>query len=193
MFTGIVTHTGRIASAEQRGDLRITVASDLKDVRAGESVCVSGACLTALEDSKDGTLTFDLSAETLACTVPGMWKKGIRVNLERALALGDLLSGHLVTGHIDGTATVKTTQPSGDSRVLILQAPAALSRYIAAKGSVTLDGVSLTVNQVEGQVFSVNVVPHTLAATTLSDCKSGNALNLEIDLVARYVERLLGK
>jgi riboflavin synthase len=192
MFTGVIQHTGTIQAAQKHGDLRLTVACDYKPdaIKIGESIAVNGACLTVI-DTKDG-LTFDLSAETLACTAP-RWNKGARVNLERALKLGDRLDGHMVTGHVDGLAKLLEITPSSDSNILCLEAPEVLARFIAEKGSVTLDGVSLTVNQVEGRRFWVNIIPHTWRATTLGERKPGDALNLEIDLIARYLDRLLTK
>ena len=190
MFTGIIEHTGRIqTAARQQGGLRLTVTCDYDpaSVRIGESVAVNGACLT-VTGTKNG-LAFDLSAETLARTAP-RWQEGNHVNLERALKMGDRLDGHLVTGHIDGLAKILKVTPAGDSHALELEAPESLGRFIAEKGSVALDGVSLTVNQVEGNRFWVNIIPHTWRTTTLSERKPGDALNLEIDLVARYLDRL---
>ena len=187
MFTGIISAIGSIENAKQSGDLRIQVSCPWDDVRIGESIAVNGACLTVVELGKH--IAFDLSAETISRTAP-RWNTGDKVNLERALKMGDALDGHMVTGHVDGLATLETITPTGDSFKLTLAAPASLSRYIAEKGSVTLDGVSLTVNETNGNDFSVNIIPHTWQHTTLSLRKPGDTLNLEIDLIARYVERL---
>ncbi len=190
MFTGIITHTGIITSSEQRDDLRATVACDFaRDLRIGESVAVNGTCLTVAE-KQDGQFAVDISGETIARTAP-RWQKNARANLERSLKLGDTLDGHIVTGHVDGVATIIDITSAGGSYIVCLEAPAAFSRYIAAKGSVTLDGISLTVNKIDGNRFWVNIIPHTWEHTTLKDRKEGDALNLEIDLMARYAERLL--
>lgn len=193
MFTGIVTHTGIITSCEQRGDLRLGISCDWDDLTAGESVAVNGVCLTVTGCDKNKRRFFvDVSAETLACTAP-RWREGESVHLERALAVGDRLSGHMVTGHVDGIARIVEITPEGDSHVIDIEAPAPLARFIAAKGSVGLDGVSLTVNRVEGARFWVNIIPHTWAATTFKTRRPGDALNLEVDILARYAERLLQK
>jgi riboflavin synthase len=191
MFTGIIQHIGTIETAESRGDLRISVACDFTPA-LGESVAVNGVCLTAVAPGPN-RFTADLSAETVARTAPDIWQKGKRVNLERTMKLGDALDGHLVTGHVDGIAKLLGITPAGDSHTLSFEIPAVLSRFIAQKGSVTLDGVSLTVNKVEKTRFWVNIIPHTWNATTLGERKPGDAVNLEIDLIARYVERLLQK
>lgn len=191
MFSGIVNAIGTIDSARQQGDLRVTIACPWKDLAIGESVAVNGACLTVVENTLSG-FAAELSAETLSCTAP-RWQQGQHVNLERSFKLGEALSGHLVTGHVDGTATIAEIKSSGDSHILAIDAPASLSRFIAPKGSVTLDGVSLTVNQVDKHRFWVNIVPHTWRATTLSEHRPGDALNLEIDMIARYLDRLLQK
>lgn len=190
MFTGIIQHQGNITDAKQSGDLRITIACDFaNDLKIGESVACNGACLTVVEKTATA-FSADLSAETLACTAP-RWNKGETINLERALKLGDALDGHLVTGHVDGIASIKTITSSGDSHIVELEAPKNLSRFIAEKGSVTLDGISLTVNKVDGTRFWVNIIPHTWSITTLGKRKTGDALNLETDLMARYAARLL--
>lgn len=193
MFTGIITSLGTIISAKQEGDLTVTISCDWPEdaVTIGESIACNGACLTVTQ-WKNQQFTVQLSHETLNCTAP-RWVMGEKVNLERAMKLGDALDGHLVTGHIDGLATIKEITREGDSHVLMLEAPATLSRFIAAKGSVTLDGISLTVNKVEGRNFWVNIIPHTWEVTTLGTRSKGDTLNMEIDLIARYVERLLGK
>lgn len=194
MFTGIIRHIGRIEAVEKQGDLRITVASSLQEdaLRVGDSIACNGCCLTVIAKNK-GNFEATLSAETLHRTAPGQWEKGRRVNLETSLKLGDSLDGHLVAGHVDGVVKVIEVTNSGDSHIMALEAPPELARFIAEKGSVTLDGVSLTVNQVEGGRFWVNIIPHTWQATTLSERKQGDALNLEVDLIARYAARLLGK
>jgi riboflavin synthase len=194
MFTGIITHIGSVESAEMQGDLRIKIASDLKidDIRIGDSVACNGCCLTVIAQGQ-GYFEASLSAETLSRTASGQWEKGRRVNLEKSLKLGDSLDGHLVTGHVDGLVKLIEITNSGDSIILKLDAPAELARFIAEKGSVTLDGVSLTVNKVEGPRFHVNIIPHTWQSTTLPERKAGESLNLEIDLIARYVARLLQK
>jgi riboflavin synthase len=193
MFTGIINQIGTIENAEKQGDLRLSIACNwpAESLAIGESIAVNGACLT-VTNKAPGSFTVSLSAETVSRTAP-RWQPGMRVNLERALKMGDALDGHLVTGHIDGPATITEIIASGGSHILALTAPDALSRFIAEKGSVTLDGVSLTVNQVEGSRFWVNIIPHTWAATTLSERKAGDALNMEVDLIARYVSRLLQK
>jgi riboflavin synthase len=194
MFTGLVTAVGRIerverAEASAEGT-RIAVASSLGVLAAGESVAVSGVCLT-VTSSDASSFTADLSPETLAVTTLGRLGPGSRVNLERAALVGDRLGGHLVAGHVDGVARVLSVKAAGDARELEVDAPPELARFIAAKGSVTLDGVSLTVNRVHGSRFELMLVPHTLAVTTLGEISAGRSLNLEVDLVARYVARYL--
>ena len=194
MFTGIVQGIGRITTAEARGDgLRIAVdvdALDIGDIRVGDSIAVAGCCLTVIEKAGD-QLSFDVSGETLACTArldrPG------RVNLEQALRLSDRLGGHLVSGHVDGVGVVARVEAVGDaggSTRLDIDAPAALTRFIAPKGSIAVDGVSLTVNDAAGPRFAVNLIPHTLAVTTLGELAPGARVNLEVDVIARYVARL---
>jgi riboflavin synthase len=196
MFTGIVQATGEIVVRERRGDgIRMRVdarALGTTDIAIGESVAVAGCCLTVV--ARDGDrLDFDVSAETLRC-VAG-FDAGRRVNLERSLRLGDRLGGHLVSGHVDGVGTVAAFAPVGDaagSLHLAIDVPAELARFVAAKGSIAVDGVSLTTNAVDGARFTVNVIPHTLAVTTLAQLAPGARVNLEVDLIARYVERLRG-
>lgn len=194
MFTGIIQAVGKITALERRGgDARLRVATgalDLSDVKAGDSIAVSGVCLTAVAL---GTKEFsaDVSGETLARTTLGALKSGDAVNLEKALTPTTRLGGHLVSGHVDGVGTVHERTPDARSMQFRIEAPAALAKYIAAKGSVCVDGVSLTVNAVEGATFEVNLVPHTLAATTLGELAPGQRVNLEVDLLARYLERLL--
>lgn len=189
MFTGIITSIGRITQAKQQGDLTVAITCPWNDLTAGESIACNGTCLT-ITATDGATFTAQLSAETLARTAP-RWAVSDPVNLERALKLGDTLDGHIVTGHVDGIATITSLTPSGDSMILCLEALPTLSRFIAEKGSVTLDGVSLTVNRVEGARFWVNIIPHTWQLTTLGNRKAGDALNLEIDILARYVARLM--
>ena len=194
MFTGIVQATGTVARKEPRGgDLRLTLqAAELgvDDIALGDSIAVSGCCLTVVERADD-TLAFDASKETLALTTLGELGAGDRVNLEKALRLSDRLGGHLVSGHIDGIGRIVAIEPDARSQRWRIAAPQDLLRYIAAKGSVCVDGVSLTVNAVADDVFDINLIPHTLAHTTFRDRRVGDRVNLEIDLLARYVERLL--
>jgi riboflavin synthase len=196
MFTGIVQSVGTIEAltplqGDMQGGVRLTVEAgglDLADVELGDSICVQGACLTVVAVA-GGRLSFDVSRETLDCTT-GLAHPG-NVNLETSLALGDKLGGHLVTGHVDGVGEVLAVEPAGESVLLRLRAPAGLAKYVARKGSICVDGVSLTVNRVEGDVFEINLIPHTLAVTTLSRLAPGARVNLEVDLIARYVERMM--
>lgn len=195
MFTGLVTHTGKILSLKKKGDLRLSISSPWNDLSIGESVAVNGVCLTVTQHSALGTqhfFTVDVSAETLERTAP-RWKAGEAVNLERALKAGDDLGGHFVTGHVDGVAELKEVKKKGASHQLRIKAPRELAKFVAAKGSATVDGVSLTVNKVEGRTFWVNIIPHTWQNTSLGRRKAGDLLNLEIDIIARYVERMFGK
>ncbi len=190
MFTGIISDKGELRTIEGGSDKRLVIATayDVETIAMGASVACSGVCLTVVD--KDGDwLAFDVSAETLACTTLGDWRAGDAINLERPLALGDELGGHMVLGHVDGVASVEASGSEGDSRRLSVAAPEALAGFIAAKGSVALDGVSLTVNRVEGKLFEVNIIPHTLAVTSLGDLRAGDVANLEIDVLARYVAR----
>lgn len=199
MFTGIISSIGIIESADHQGDLKLKIACDFKPdtVATGASIAVNGACLTVVTKgllaSGKTYFTATLSQETITRTVPDQWQKGKRVNLEQSLKMGDTLDGHMVTGHIDGLSTIRAITQTGDSRVVELEAPENLTRFIADKGAVTLDGVSLTVNQVKDNRFWVNIIPHTWNVTTLSERKVGDRLNTEIDLIARYVAKLLGK
>lgn len=194
MFTGIVQGVGTVVGVEtfDSGDRRLRI--DTRGIAAqaleiGASLCVSGVCLTIVESGK-GVVAVDVSARTLADTVLGEWTVGQSVNLEPALAAGDALGGHFVMGHVDGAAEVVQVHDDGRSVELILSVARELNRFIAPKGSIALDGVSLTVNDVSKDSFSVNLVPHTLTETTLSDCRVGSRLNVEIDIIARYVARL---
>lgn len=194
MFTGIVETTGRIGAVEAHGDdrrLRIEAESFRETpVDLGDSVCVSGVCLTASAIRDDG-FDADVSAETLACTTLGGMRAGDRVNLERALTPATPLGGHLVSGHVDATGSLLDRRDDARSVRLTFSVPASLERYVAPKGSICVDGVSLTVNSVGERRFGVNIVPHTLAVTTLGGLDPGNAVNLEVDVIARYLERLL--
>ncbi|HEX7325643.1 MAG TPA: riboflavin synthase [Rhodanobacteraceae bacterium] len=194
MFTGIVQALGRVARSEARGgDVRLTLAAqefDAAGVAPGDSVAVSGCCLTVVACA-GGELAFDVSTETLGLTTLGGLRAGDAVNLEPALRLADRLGGHLVSGHVDGVGRIVSIAPDARSQRFEIEAPAALARYIAPKGSVCVDGTSLTVNAVTAAGFGVNLIPHTLAATTFGARRVGDRVNLEVDLVARYLERLL--
>lgn len=192
MFTGIVTDLGRVRSIADVGDTRIEIATGYADdsIAIGASIACSGVCLTVIEKAP-GWFAVSASAETLACTTIGDWRDGTPVNLERALRVGDELGGHLVSGHVDGVGRVVTITPDGASRRFVFEVPDALARYFAPKGSVALDGISLTVNEVDGSHFGVNIIPHTLTVTTLGEAAVGDRVNLEIDLLARYVARLM--
>jgi riboflavin synthase len=197
MFTGIVTDVGTVRKAEQRGDLRLVIGTgyDLDTVELGASIACSGVCLTVVDKGADW-FAVDVSGETLSKTAAAHWREEARLNLERALRLGDELGGHIVTGHVDAVAEVVGTCPEGDSVRVGLSVPRALAPMIAPKGSVTLDGVSLTVNDVrdaeDGSThFSVNIIPHTARETTLSQLGQGQQLNVEVDVLARYIDRML--
>jgi riboflavin synthase len=197
MFTGIVTDVGRVRSAEQRGDLRLVIGTDydLSTVDLGASISCSGVCLTVV-DKGDDWFAVDVSGETISKTAAAHWSEGSRLNLERALRLGDELGGHIVAGHVDAVAEVVGTCTEGDSTRVGLRVPNELGPMIAAKGSITLDGVSLTVNDVrtaeDGSThFAVNIIPHTAQHTTLGDLKNEQQLNVEIDVLARYIDRML--
>ena len=196
MFTGIITDIGHVRSIDARGDTRFVIGTKfpVKDIAIGASIACGGACLTVVETGSDGEgnwFAVDVSAETLSRTSLGAWKFGTGINLERALALGEELGGHLVTGHVDGLATLEEVRREGDSHRIIVEAPEGLEGYVAEKGSVCLDGVSLTVNAVDGRRFGINLIPHTWDNTTFRDRTEGDVLNLEVDLLARYVGRLL--
>lgn len=193
MFSGIVAALGRINHVEQRdGGVRLSIHAvrlGMDDVGIGDSIAVNGVCLTVVTKTPS-SFDADVSAETLACTV-GLDANG-EVNLEKSLTLQDRLGGHLVSGHVDGVGEVVVFEPVGESWLLRLRAPQELARYIARKGSITVQGVSLTVNAVDGPLFDVNLIPHTVSVTTLKLLKAGAKVNLEVDLIARYVERMLG-
>ncbi|MDO8925384.1 MAG: riboflavin synthase [Sideroxyarcus sp.] len=193
MFSGIIADVGLIKSAKDRdGGLRLTVNTEalgMDDVQLGDSIACNGVCLTVVKlDGND--FTVEVSRETLNCTT-GLGEQGKHLNLEKALRLSDRLGGHLVSGHVDGVGEVVAFNDIGESWRLVVRAPQALAKYIAMKGSITINGVSLTVNQVSGAEFEVNLIPHTLDVTTLNELKVGSKVNLEIDLIARYVERML--
>jgi len=192
MFTGIVAAIGKIVESQALEDgIRITVASDalgLDDVNNGDSIACNGVCLTVTHFSAD-RFTVDISRETLNCTV-GLEGRS-ELNLEKALRLADRLGGHLVSGHVDGVGTVLKFEPVGESHELVIRAPVELAKYISRKGSITVNGVSLTTNRVDGTDFSINLIPHTIEVTTLKHLAQGSRVNLEVDLIARYVERML--
>ncbi|MEO0829461.1 MAG: riboflavin synthase [Pseudomonadota bacterium] len=191
MFTGIITDIGEITALEQRGDLRARIQTryDMAGVEIGASICCDGVCLTVVSKGPDW-FEVDASAESVSLTNLGDWAEGTRLNLERALKVGDELGGHIVSGHADGVAEVISVTDEGDSTRMQFRAPEALAKFIAPKGSVALNGTSLTVNEVQGSVFGVNVIPHTKEVTTWGLTKAGDRVNLEIDTLARYVARL---
>ena len=191
MFTGIITDIGTIRSVTQRGDLRIVIATgyDVTSVDMGASIACDGVCLTVVEKTSD-SFCVDVSAESAGLTTIGDWKTGRPVNLERALKVGDELGGHIVSGHVDGVAEIVALRDEGDSTRVTLRAPEALAKFIAPKGSVALNGTSLTVNEVNGTDFGINFIPHTKAVTTWGSAAVGDRVNLEIDTLARYVARL---
>jgi riboflavin synthase len=194
MFTGIVTDIGRIVETRHTGDLRARIATryDVTGIDIGASIACDGVCLTvvALGDRPEGWFDVEISGETVSKTNLGGWGPGKRVNLERALKVGDELGGHIVSGHVDGLAEVVAVRPEGGSVRVRFRAPDALARFIAPKGSVALNGTSLTVNEVEGAEFGVNFIPHTQSATTWGEVAVGDKVNLEVDTMARYVARL---
>jgi riboflavin synthase len=196
MFTGIVTDVGTVVSAEQRGDLRLKIRTgyDLATVELGASIACSGVCLTVV-DKGDDWFAVDVSSETVSRTAADMWREGARLNLERPLRMGDELGGHIVTGHVDSVGEVIGVYPEGDSRRIGIRVGRELAPAIAQKGSISLDGVSLTVNDVrdaeDGTHFSVNIIPHTAKETTLGDLTTGRQLNVEIDVIARYLDRMI--
>lgn len=196
MFTGIVTDMGEVIAIEKRGDTRLTIATayDPAGIALGASIACSGCCLTAVESGRlqdgRGYFAVDASAETLARTTLGSWKVGTRINLERPLRMGDELGGHVVSGHVDDVGEIVSVEPEGDSLRFRFRVSPGISRFIAPKGSVSLDGTSLTVNEVEGDEFGVNIIPHTQAVTTWGKARPGDRVNVEIDMLARYVARL---
>ena len=198
MFTGITTDVGEVIAVEPRAEglrrLKVACAYPRESIAIGASISHSGVCLTVVETAAAGNRTaisVDAAAETLRMTTAGAWKQGTRLNLERALKVGDELGGHIVAGHVDGTAELASRKNLTDMARLTLRAPRELMRFVATKGSVALDGVSLTVNEVTADTFSVLIIPHTLSVTTLGLAQTGDALNLEIDLMARYAARLM--
>ncbi len=198
MFTGIVTDVGEVIASEERAEglrrLTIACAYDRASIDIGASIACSGVCMTVVETGSAGnrdTFSVDAAAETLRLTTVGSWRNGTRVNLERSLKIGDELGGHLVSGHVDGLAELVSREDLTDMARLTFRVPKPLARFIAQKGSVALDGVSLTVNDVSPDTFSVLIIPHTLSVTTLGALKPGDALNLEVDVMARYAARLM--
>jgi riboflavin synthase len=192
MFTGIITDLGRVRRLERAGDTRIEITTgyDTAGIDMGASIACNGCCLTVIETGPDW-FAVQASAETLSKTTLGGWTEGTPVNLERALALGAELGGHIVSGHVDGLATVIERRPEGESTRFVFEVPQDLKGYVAGKGSVALDGVSLTVNEVDDRRFGVNIIPHTADVTTFGTLQPGDAVNFEIDMLARYVARLL--
>ncbi|OYW14548.1 MAG: riboflavin synthase [Sphingomonadales bacterium 32-65-25] len=195
MFTGIITDIGIIIHVEERGDLRVTVQTgyDTSGIAIGASVANSGVCLTVVSKTAN-SISFDVSAETLRCTASGMWSQGARLNLERALKVGDELGGHIVTGHVDAVGQIAAITAEGDSKRFTFQMPASVAPYVAPKGSICLNGASLTVNEVSdddlGHWFTVNIIPHTAEWTTFGTAKAGDEVNIEIDVLARYLFRM---
>lgn len=195
MFTGIITDVGRVERVERRGDLRARIATayDAATIELGASIACSGVCLTVV-DKGPGWFEVDISGETVSKSAPGLWEAGAALNLERALKVGDELGGHIVTGHVDGIGSVVAVEPEGDSLRVTIEASASLAHYVAPKGSIALDGISLTVNDVadrDGSFrFGINIIPHTAAMTTFQDIAPGRSLNIEIDVLARYLGRM---
>lgn len=203
MFTGIITDIGRVRAAARTGQgagegrrFEIETAFDVNDVAIGASIACAGACMTVVDKGQHGTkgwFAIEVSAESLSKTTLGAWDGGTRMNLERAMRLGDELGGHIVSGHVDGVGELVERRADGDSARFTFRVPTALTKYVSPKGSVTIDGVSLTINEVAGDTFGVNLIPHTQTATTLGALEAGAKVNVEIDMLARYVARLLGK
>src|SRR5579871_1115666 len=195
MFTGIVSEIGEVRRIERRADLHITIAAqfDVSAIEIGASLACSGICLTVTSrgDANDRWFEVTASHETQSKTTAGAWKIGQGINLERPLRVGDELGGHIVTGHVDSTATILETETDGGSMRMVLETPPTLSRYIASKGSIALDGVSLTVNEIDDAGFGVNLIPHTLKATTFGRSRKGDQVNVEVDILSRYVARLM--
>lgn len=194
MFTGIITDLGEVLEISGQGDVLFRIGSryDMNSVPVGASIANNGVCLTVI-DKGQGWFAVQASAETMAMTTLGGWRPGVRVNLERALKVGDELGGHIVSGHVDGVARVVAIKPENDSLRFVFEAPHNLARFVASKGSVALDGVSLTVNEVDGAKFGVNIIPHTQSVTTFGGYAPGSLVNMEIDMLARYVARLIEK
>lgn len=191
MFTGLITDIGQVAALERQGDWRLTVTTrwDMSAVPIGASIACNGVCLTVVERG-NRSFTVQVSAETLSRTDIGGWDVGTRINLERSLRLGDELGGHLVYGHVDGLGRLVSRTPDADSQRLVFSVPDGLARFVAEKGSIAVNGVSLTVNAVGADSFDVNIIPHTQVETTLGSLPEGSAVNLEVDMLARYVARL---
>ena len=195
MFTGIITDIGTVRTVETKGDtrLRIETGFDTETIAIGASIACDGVCLTVIDcgqDGQTGWFDVDCSAETLSKTTVGAWAKDKRVNLERSLRVGDEMGGHIVSGHVDGMAKILRSETSGDSSVLTIETPKHLASFIAQKGSVALNGTSLTVNDVAGAEFTINLIPHTKSATTWGDVSEGDMINLEVDTLARHIARL---
>jgi riboflavin synthase len=191
MFTGIITDIGTIMHIEKRGDTRFTIetAYPTATIDIGASIACNGCCLTVIEKGNN-SFVMEVSAESLSKTTLGDWRESTRINLERSLKLGDEMGGHIVSGHVDGIATITSIKQDGDSKRFIFEVSEAIAKFIAHKGSVALDGTSLTVNEVNGNTFGVNIIPHTQAVTTWGHAREGDRLNIEIDMLARYVARL---
>jgi riboflavin synthase len=196
MFTGIVTDIGRVRSIQREGDTRLFIETsyDANDLEMGASIAHAGTCLTVVDKGKDGAQNWyavDVSGETLKCTSLGSWKEGTPVNLERPMVAGAEFGGHIVSGHVDGLGEVISIEPEGQSKCYTFSVSDEIKRFIAPKGSITVDGVSLTVNKVLDRIFTVNLIPHTQEVTTLGALKVGDKVNLEVDMLARYVARLM--
>jgi len=192
VFTGIITDVGYVKDVKRRGDMRVTVVTnfDIGSISMGASICCSGVCLTVVDKGLD-CFSVDVSQETLDSTILGNWAIGTPINLERSLHLGEELGGHIVTGHVDGKAEIMSLENAGDSKRLSIKVPQTLKSFIAKKGSVTLDGVSLTVNEVDNDIFGINIIPHTWLNTTFKLAEKGVYMNIEVDIIARYVDRLI--
>ena len=195
MFTGIVRDTGEIALVKDKNGIRRMLVSthfDVAKMEIGASIACDGCCLTVV-DKEGGCFAVEVTPETLSKTTLGDWKEGSKINLEQSLKFGDELGGHMVTGHVDGTAVLEEVTPDGDAHRLVFSVPDHLARYIASKGSIAINGISLTVNEVEGNRFGICIIPHTWEVTSVNRWKPGDKVNLEVDMLARYVARILGK
>lgn len=195
MFTGIITDIGTVLNVDDtRGDKRFEIGTswDMTHVPMGASIACSGCCLTVISKTHH-SFSVDVSAESLSKTNLGSWGKGTKINLESSLKFGDELGGHLVSGHVDGLATMVSIMPDGDSYRLKIRAPENLKQFVAQKGSIALNGISLTVNEVEDDIFGINIIPHTWQVTTMGQAKVGDRINMEVDMLARYVARILGR